>query len=69
MIIKNGNVVTPYELLRATDVKIEDGKIAGIGRKTKTAIQRIGCKSYHFVADNVFGGCNNLVIKGVGVGV
>ncbi len=32
MIIKNGNVVTPYELLRATDVKIEDGKIAGIGK-------------------------------------
>ncbi len=32
MIIKNGNVVTPYEILNGTDIKITNGKIAGIGK-------------------------------------
>ncbi len=32
MIIKNGNVVIPYEILNGTDIKITNGKIAGIGK-------------------------------------
>lgn len=32
MIIKNGAVVTPYEILKGTDVKIDEGKIVGIGQ-------------------------------------
>ncbi len=32
MVIKNGNVVTPYEICKNTDVKIQNGKITGIGK-------------------------------------
>ena len=41
MILKNGKVVTPFEILPETDIKITDGRIAGIGTFVPEACEEI----------------------------